>query len=50
MKADESVMTEGGLPDPEKVMPVSFMPGTRDYFGLGKKLARAFSVGKELLG
>lgn len=50
VKADESVLTEDGLPDAEKVMPICFAPGKPGYFGLGKKLAKAFSVGKELLG
>ena len=49
VKADESVLTEDGLPDAEKVMPICFAPGKPGYFGFGKKLAKAFSVGKELL-
>lgn len=46
VKADESVLTEDGLPDIEKVMPVCFSPVKVSYFGIGKKLGKAYSIGK----
>ena len=46
VEADQSVLTEDGMLDIEKVMPVCFGPGERSYFGIGKKLGKAFSIGK----
>lgn len=46
VKADESVLGENGLPEPEKVKPVIFSPDVRHYHGLGKFLGKAFSIGK----
>jgi len=48
VKADQSVLTEDGMPDIEKVMPICFSPAKVGYFGLGKKLGKAFSIGKVL--
>jgi flavin reductase (DIM6/NTAB) family NADH-FMN oxidoreductase RutF len=48
VKAEESVLAEGGLPDIEKVLPVCFSPTKMSYFGIGKKLGKAYSIGKEL--
>lgn len=36
---------EDGVPDIKKVDPVIYGTGTREYWGLGKKLAKAWSVG-----
>ena len=47
VKADESVLSEKGMPDMEKVLPVCFSPTNMSYYGIGKKLARAYSIGKE---
>jgi len=46
VKADESVLTEDGWPDIERVRPVCFSPSKVSYFGVGKKLGKAFSIGK----
>jgi flavin reductase (DIM6/NTAB) family NADH-FMN oxidoreductase RutF len=46
VKADAAVLTEDGLPDIEKVMPICFGPAKVAYFGIGKKLGKAFSIGK----
>lgn len=49
MVADEHVLNERQVPDIEKVRPLlwgSF--GNMAYFGVGDKLAEAFSVGREL--
>ncbi len=47
VKADESVLAEGGLPDIEKVLPVCFSPTRMSYFAIGRKLGKAYSIGKE---
>jgi flavin reductase (DIM6/NTAB) family NADH-FMN oxidoreductase RutF len=48
VKADQSVLTDDGLlPDIEKVMPICFGPAKVNYFGLGKKLGKAYTIGKE---
>ena len=44
---DESVLTDGEV-DFGKVQPILFVMNDQSYYGLGKKLAKAWSVGKEL--
>jgi flavin reductase (DIM6/NTAB) family NADH-FMN oxidoreductase RutF len=46
VKVEESVMSESGLPDIELVKPALFVPESRDYYGIGKHLGKAFSLGK----
>ena len=46
VKVDESVLNPKGFPDVGKMKPVMFDPGTSSYFGAGKFLAQAFSIGK----
>jgi flavin reductase (DIM6/NTAB) family NADH-FMN oxidoreductase RutF len=46
VKADESVLTDVGLVDIEKVKPLVFSPDTQGYYGIGAFLGRAFSIGK----
>ncbi len=47
--ADGDVLTEKKIPDIEKVRPLVFGSfGTMAYYGIGKKIAAAFSVGNEL--
>lgn len=48
LKADEAVLGRGGLPDIEKVRPLLYATGQSAYFGVGPRLARAFSAGKDL--
>jgi len=48
VKAEESVMGESGLPEMERVKPMVFAPEIRKYFGIGRSLGPAFSVGKEM--
>jgi len=50
VKADAAVLDANGLPDGEKVRPIVYDTGTRNYFGLGKVIGKAFSIGKELQG
>ena len=48
VKADKSVLNEKGLPDIEKVKPFTYVPEIRTYYGIGKYLGKAFSIGKEI--
>ncbi|MCK9594159.1 MAG: flavin reductase family protein [Candidatus Omnitrophica bacterium] len=47
IKADETALDKDGQPDIEKIKPFIFNPATRTYYGTGKFLAQAFSVGKK---
>lgn len=46
IKADESVLGAGGMPDMRKLRPIAFAPTVRQYFGLGEMLGSAFEIGK----
>jgi flavin reductase (DIM6/NTAB) family NADH-FMN oxidoreductase RutF len=46
VKANEAVIGEDGSPDIEKLKPAIFTPGNRGYYGVGKYLGKAFSIGK----
>jgi len=48
VKADESVIGENGSIDIEKVMPIIYAPQIRKYFGLGRYLGKAFSMGNKM--
>ena len=48
VKAEESVLGEKGLPDIEKVRPILFDPEINTYHGVGKRLGRAYSIGKAI--
>jgi flavin reductase (DIM6/NTAB) family NADH-FMN oxidoreductase RutF len=47
VKAEEAVLGTTGLPDIEKVRPIIFSPGDRNYYGIGKWLGEAFAIGKK---
>lgn len=47
IQADESVLTEEGALDIEKVKPILFAPENRAYYGIGAQVGQAFSIGKE---
>ncbi len=47
IKADEQVLTKEGAADIEKIKPMIFNPANRTYYGVGKYLADAFSVGRK---
>jgi flavin reductase (DIM6/NTAB) family NADH-FMN oxidoreductase RutF len=44
---DETVLTNGEV-DFEKVQPILFVMNDRSYWSLGKKIAKAWSIGKQL--
>lgn len=48
VKCDESVLDKDGAPDIEKIKPIIFNPANRTYYGTGKYLDKAFSIGKQL--
>jgi flavin reductase (DIM6/NTAB) family NADH-FMN oxidoreductase RutF len=48
VKADESVLGDGGIPDIEKLRPMMFSPEGRKYHGVGRFLGIAFSAGREV--
>jgi flavin reductase (DIM6/NTAB) family NADH-FMN oxidoreductase RutF len=49
VKADDSVLGEGDIPDIEKLRPIIFSPEARRYHGVGRYLGNAFSIGREQL-
>ncbi len=48
-KADESVLSEKGVPDIEKLRPLIFSPEARRYHKTGGYLGEAFSIGKSII-
>lgn len=48
VKADESVIGDGGGVDIKKLRPLVFIPDSHDYFGLGNFIAKVFSAGKKI--
>lgn len=46
VKADESALDEKGTVDIEKIHPFLYAPETRAYYGIGRCLGKAFSIGK----
>jgi flavin reductase (DIM6/NTAB) family NADH-FMN oxidoreductase RutF len=48
LKAEEDVLGANGIPDIEKVMPFLYAPEYMAYYGIGKFLGKAFSLGKEI--
>jgi flavin reductase (DIM6/NTAB) family NADH-FMN oxidoreductase RutF len=47
VKAEESVMA-GGLVDIKKLKPLAFAPDSRGYYGMGKFIGKAFSIGEKV--
>ncbi len=46
VRAEESVLGAADVPDIEKLRPVIFTPVSRNYYGIGRFVGKAFSVGK----
>ncbi|MFA0821521.1 MAG: flavin reductase family protein [Methanomethylovorans sp.] len=46
IKAEESVLDESGNPDIEKIRPVIYGTGNRSYYGMGRNIGKAFSIGE----
>lgn len=47
VKADEDLIGEEGVPDPMKLKPVYYDPGTRCYYSTGGLLGKAYSIGRK---
>ncbi len=48
IKAEEAVLGERGLPDPERVRPFSYAPELRRYHALGRELGRSGVLAREI--
>ena len=48
VKADEDILGEKELPEIEKLKPILFAPENLDYYGVGRHLGKAFSIGKQV--
>jgi hypothetical protein len=48
VKANPEVLKDGGLVDVLKVRPLIFTPDTHEYYGVGKYVGDAFSMGEKL--
>ncbi len=48
VKAEESVLTKEGILDVAKIDPFIYIPGNRAYYGVGRYLEKAHSVGAGL--
>jgi flavin reductase (DIM6/NTAB) family NADH-FMN oxidoreductase RutF len=46
VKVEDSVMGDGGWVDIKKVKPLAFAPDTQGYYGIGKFIGKAFSIGE----
>jgi len=47
VKADADVLDETGYPDSDKVQPLIFTPVARVYHALGRRVGRAFEMGRK---
>ena len=47
VKVDDTMLGEDGSPDIERIRPIMYDPGSGTYYGLGKCLGKAFSLGKD---
>jgi flavin reductase (DIM6/NTAB) family NADH-FMN oxidoreductase RutF len=48
VKADRSVLSEGGVPDIEKLKPFVYTPGSSKFYGIGKYLGDVNDLAKEI--
>ena len=48
VKADQQVLDAAGTPVMEKLLPILFAPEVSSYYGIGRQLGQAFSIGKKL--
>jgi flavin reductase (DIM6/NTAB) family NADH-FMN oxidoreductase RutF len=46
VKIDQASLGEEGVPDLEKLRPILFAPEVLAYYGIGRRLGKAFSIGK----
>jgi flavin reductase (DIM6/NTAB) family NADH-FMN oxidoreductase RutF len=48
VKAEESVLDDQGMPQPDRIQPLTFAPGPNEYYGLGRCVGKAFSIGEDV--
>jgi hypothetical protein len=46
VKVEEFAVGSSGLADIEQIKPLVFAPDSQNYYGIGKFIGRAFSVGQ----
>jgi len=46
IKVEETILGEDGKPSIEKLLPCIFAPGNLSYYGIGRQLGKAYSIGK----
>ncbi|QJB56167.1 flavin reductase family protein [Pseudodesulfovibrio sp. zrk46] len=49
VKCDEDKLIGGKNPDPEKILPLVFSPGVRNYHTIGEFVGKGFSMGKKYM-
>ncbi len=49
VKVDDEVMDNNDNPNIEKIKPFLYDPAFRSYYGIGKNLGKAFSIGREVM-
>jgi flavin reductase (DIM6/NTAB) family NADH-FMN oxidoreductase RutF len=47
-KMDDTIQEKGDQTVIEQIKPLLFAPDSRNYYGIGKQIAQAFSIGKEI--
>ena len=50
VKVEEASLNEKGIPDIARVKPIIYATKMQTYYGIGQKLERAYSIGKEIKG
>jgi flavin reductase (DIM6/NTAB) family NADH-FMN oxidoreductase RutF len=48
VKAEVDMLGSDGLPEIEKLKPITFAPESRSYYGIGKNIGKAFSIGRDI--
>lgn len=48
VKLDDSMLDQNGIPDISKINPIIYGPVIQSYYGVGKNLGKAFSIGKNI--
>lgn len=49
VKCDDDKLVDGKHPDPEKILPLIFSPGTRAYHTIGEHVGQGFDIGKKFM-
>lgn len=49
VKCDADKLVDGKYPDPEKILPLVYAPGTSGYFTVGERIAKGFDAGRKFL-